>query len=117
MWRFFDIVISPVISAIKPDVIVEIGALNGKNSVQLAKICGAKTELHVIDPKLRFDAEKLAKEVPGRFVFHQDTSLNVIPELPPFDIGLIDGDHNWYTVYHELQAIQRLHTDEEKFPV
>ena len=33
-------------------------------------------------------------------------SLKVLPELhDAFDCILIDGDHNWYTVYHELKVI------------
>lgn len=33
-------------------------------------------------------------------------SLEVLPELhDTFDCILIDGDHNWYTVYHELKMI------------
>jgi len=34
-------------------------------------------------------------------------SLEVLPKLTsPFDCILIDGDHNWYTVYHELNVIR-----------
>ena len=29
----------------------------------------------------------------------------MLPGLPPVDAALIDGDHNWYTVYHEMKAI------------
>jgi hypothetical protein len=30
----------------------------------------------------------------------------------------LDGDHNWYTVYHELRKIEELHEhDAERFPV
>src|ERR1039457_6819312 len=33
-------------------------------------------------------------------------SLEVLPELSDaFDCVLIDGDHNWYTVFHELNVI------------
>jgi hypothetical protein len=32
-------------------------------------------------------------------------SLQVIADQRNVDAWIIDGDHNWYTVYHELQAI------------
>jgi hypothetical protein len=35
-------------------------------------------------------------------------SLDVIDNLSDVDGWVIDGDHNWYTVYHELQAIDRV---------
>jgi hypothetical protein len=36
------------------------------------------------------------------------TSLEALPGLAAADAWVIDGDHNWYTVYHELQAIRRI---------
>jgi hypothetical protein len=30
----------------------------------------------------------------------------VLPHLAPVDLALIDGDHNWYTVSHELQLLE-----------
>lgn len=33
------------------------------------------------------------------------TSHEALPELSGVDAWLIDGDHNWYTVYHELKGI------------
>ncbi|HEY0407308.1 MAG TPA: class I SAM-dependent methyltransferase, partial [Pyrinomonadaceae bacterium] len=42
-----------------------------------------------------------------RVKIHQGISLDVLPTLTdPFDCILIDGDHNWYTVYHELKIIE-----------
>ena len=35
-------------------------------------------------------------------------SLEVIDSLCDVDAWVIDGDHNWYTVHHELQAIERV---------
>jgi hypothetical protein len=38
-------------------------------------------------------------------VFHRDISHNVLPHLPAMDAALVDGDHNWYTVYNELKML------------
>jgi hypothetical protein len=35
-------------------------------------------------------------------------SLEAIETLSGIDAWVIDGDHNWFTVYHELQAIDRV---------
>jgi hypothetical protein len=32
--------------------------------------------------------------------------LSVLPKLDSYDAVLIDGDHNWYTVFHELKLIE-----------
>ena len=29
----------------------------------------------------------------------------MLPTLPAVDVALIDGDHNWFTVYHELRIL------------
>ena len=46
------------------------------------------------------------RQFPGRYIFHRDTSHNVLPELVSMDAALVDGDHNWYTVYHELKMLE-----------
>jgi hypothetical protein len=37
----------------------------------------------------------------------KDRSLGALEEMEPADAYLIDGDHNYYTVAHELEAIDR----------
>ncbi len=46
----------------------------------------------------------------------KDLSLNVIKDIKDADCFLIDGDHNWYTVYNELKAIYETY-GEERFPL
>ena len=64
-------------------------------------------ELTIIDPCL--DADLVAKYSDREDVhFHQGASLDVLPGLSgELDCILIDGDHNWYTVYSELCEIER----------
>src|SRR2546423_9773540 len=38
---------------------------------------------------------------------HSGLSLDVLPQLPPAEVALVDGDHNWYTVFNELRLLQR----------
>jgi len=62
--------------------------------------------LHSIDPAPKFDVEQFTRQFEGHFVFHRAKSLDALPELGQCDVVLIDGDHNWYTVYHELVLLE-----------
>ena len=84
---------------------VEIGALQGETTVKLLDLLGPESEVHVIDPVPQFDPSEHERRFPGRYHFHRDISHNVLPELPPVDAALIDGDHNWYTVFNELKML------------
>lgn len=47
-----------------------------------------------------------------KLILHQDSSLNVLPKLTEtskkFDVVLLDGDHNYYTVSKELEYLDLL---------
>jgi predicted O-methyltransferase YrrM len=51
-----------------------------------------------------------------RLFLYQDSSLNVLPKLTEtskkFDVVLLDGDHNYYTVSKELQYLDLLTSDD-----
>ena len=109
MQRFWETVIEPVLDAVRPGVIVEIGSDQGGNTENLLGFCRRTgATLHVIDPAPGYDAAEWQREHAGRLVFHKDLSLNVLPQIEAFDAVLIDGDHNWYTVFHELKMIEDL---------
>ena len=103
-------VIAPLLEAAEPDVVVEIGVYRGA----ITKLALRTTEergaiVHAIDPAPHedFDAEELQHRHGDRFVFHRALSLDALPDIGGADVVLIDGDHNWYTVYNELQTIAR----------
>ena len=105
MFPLWEIAIAPVLEAAGATKITEIGALAGQTTELMLKRLGPKAELHVIDPVPQFDPSEHERRFQGQYIFHRDLSLNVIKTLEPMDAVLIDGDHNWYTVYHELQQI------------
>jgi cephalosporin hydroxylase len=105
MYPFWDRVIWPVVQATKARRIVEIGALRGETTALMLERLGPDTELHVIDPVPEFDPAEHEQQFPGRYIFHRDVSHNVLPQLPAVDVALVDGDHNWFTVYHELRML------------
>ena len=102
MFPFWHDVVAPVIEAAAAKRIVEVGALRGEHTELMLRRLGPDVELHVIDPTPFFDPAEHEKRFPGQYVFHRELSVNVLGELAPMDVALIDGDHNWYTVFTEL---------------
>jgi cephalosporin hydroxylase len=105
MFHFWNDVVAPVIEAAGAHRIVEVGALRGENTERMLDRLGTDVELHVIDPLPEFDPSEHERRFAGRYVFHRDLSVNVLGDLPPMDVALIDGDHNWYTVHTELRLL------------
>lgn len=85
--------------------IAEIGAEYGGMSEILAGFAAQHGgKLTSIDPAPKPKFEAWAAE--ASHVHHiAATSLSIIPELRNIHAWVIDGDHNYYTVYHELKAI------------
>ena len=105
MFPLWEVAIEPVLRAANAKRIVEIGALRGETTVKMLDALGPDGELHVIDPVPEFDPTEHERTFPGRYVFHRALSLEALPHLPVMDAALIDGDHNWYTVYNELRLL------------
>lgn len=107
MFPFWDLAIAPLIDAVGARRVVEIGALRGDTTDLMLERLGPDVELHVIDPAPDFDPSSHAERFAGRYVFHRDLSVNVLAHLDRVDVALIDGDHNWYTVYNELKLLDQ----------
>lgn len=106
MFQFWPSVVKPILNATKARRVIEIGSDKGRNSRHLAawaKASGARVAL--VDPEPDFDMERLQDRFGDAVDVHRSPSLEVLAGLMPADVVLIDGDHNWYTVYHELQVI------------
>lgn len=107
MQRFWETVTGHIFEAVKPKAIVEIGSAGGGNTDKLLKYCHRnEATLHVVDPAPRYDVEEYQQKHGKRLVFHKDLSVDALPEIDGFDVVLIDGDHNWYTVFNELELIE-----------
>ncbi len=105
MFPFWEKVVAPILEAAEVKRLVEIGALRGENTRQILDTVGPEAELHVIDPVPDFDPDEHAREFGGQYIFHRDLSLNVLGNLEVMDAALIDGDHNWYTVFNECRLL------------
>ncbi|WP_083638645.1 CmcI family methyltransferase [Rhizobium oryziradicis] len=106
MFQFWPSIVKPILDAMNARRIIEIGADQGLHSRHLAAWAHANgAQLEIVDPEPAFDIEILRTRFPEVVGFHDCPSLDVLKELVPADVVLLDGDHNWYTVYHELIAI------------
>ena len=108
MLAFWDQVLWPLIEALHPKRIVEIGSDKGGTTRALLDYARSNDSvLHAIDPKPDFDVDELREEYGDAFVFHAALSLEVLPTMENVEFALIDGDHNWYTVLNELRILER----------
>jgi hypothetical protein len=107
MNRFWHRYIHPLIETAQPRLIMEIGADRGWNTRNILEYCRA-TGAHadIIDPAPRASLhEVLAEFGPAEYRYFPLKSVAAIPQLDTPDIALIDGDHNWATVYSELNQL------------
>jgi hypothetical protein len=102
--RFFTSrVIKPYIIGSGYRSLCEIGAQNGSTTDELLTI--PSLVIDIID--LRLDGDLCGKYRDNeRIQLHRAISLDVLRKVSgQFDCILIDGDHNWYSVYNELKTI------------
>lgn len=103
MHRFWDHLIWPMFEIVRPRTVVEIGSGEGTCTKKILTYCERSgATIHAIDP-----TPTAWRGPHDALVFHSDISLNVLPRLDHYDAVLIDGDHNWYTVHHELLLIEK----------
>jgi len=106
---FWHEIILPMLHKFRPKRIVEVGALYGQVTTRLMEhFKHGNEEIFVIDPAPAFDVQALQAAYGNKFHMFNDYSLNVLPKFDDYDFVLIDGDHNWYTVYHELKTIEAM---------
>ncbi|TDF92559.1 class I SAM-dependent methyltransferase [Paenibacillus piri] len=119
MIRFWDNVIKPILIKQNPKQIIEVGIrLNGRTTIKLLEYCKMMdSKLTVIDPAPDFDTSAFEAVFPEELVIRRNNSLQALPDIRSADIVLLDGDHNWYTVYHELLFIEQLAARTGSFPI
>ncbi len=119
MHYFWSTIIQPIFEAIQPKNIIEIGSDRGDNTLNLLKYCQENNaKLHVIDPLPQYDVDSWQAKYGELVTFHLSLSLHALPLIERFDLVLIDGDHNWYTVFNELKLIEKLSLEmNQPFPL
>ena len=103
MQYFFEKHIRPTIVNNNFKDICEIGVMKGDNTNRILTI--PQVNCYLIDPCWETDLIEVYKNV-HRVKVLKGLSLNILTEISfQFDCILIDGDHNWYTVFNELRLI------------
>lgn len=105
--REFLPIILPALHAAQVRRIVEVGAEHGGMSQALARYAAENQgQLISIDPSPSPEYHDwLAQNSSVQHI--PQASLEVLDAQRDIDAWFIDGDHNWYTVYHELRAIRQ----------
>lgn len=105
MKNFVKSFVLPLLGGKRWRSVCEIGASLGEGTSLLASV--PQVSVTVIDPCYDCNlTEKFASQ--PLVTVKKGKSLEILPQLNTvFDCIIIDGDHNWYTVYEELKAISR----------
>jgi hypothetical protein len=108
MNRFWRRYIKPLIETVQPARILEIGADAGWNTRNILEYCQYHHAfLDVVDPAPKPSLHDVLRQYRSdNYHYYPLKSVAVIPQLDTPDIALIDGDHNWATVYRELHLLQ-----------
>ncbi len=107
MHWFLKLLIYPLLEALRPRMIVEVGVEVGTVTGPLLRWAREHDAVvHAIDPDPTLNVDRLTAEYGERLRFHRAKSLEVLAEIADVDLALIDGDHNWYTVINELRALE-----------
>ncbi len=108
MQKFSQYFVLPLARKLNWRSFCEIGAQYGKNVDEILKL--PLENYTVIDPCLDEDLQaKYAIDPRVHVLGHNSldalSSNGLIPDSCRFDCVVIDGDHNWYTVFNELRLI------------
>lgn len=115
--RMWNDLLYPIIEGVNANYVVEIGSDTGSNTLNILEYCAENDAyMTTIDPFPKFDTKEFKARYGDRFEIFEELSLNSLPLLQDYDVILIDGDHNWYTVYNELKIIEK-NFKGKKFPL
>jgi len=104
--RFWTAIVEPVLRARGARRIVEIGSQSGESTRRILEHCAQTgAQLTVIDPLDPANLEQIRTLLEAHGTHLKGLSLEVLPGVEPADAYLIDGDHNWWTVFHELELV------------
>lgn len=99
-------VLTPLLRVLAPRTICEIGIGKGQLTAYLLEQGTALGAAYTgVDPSVS-EAFCAAHTGPAARILRQD-SLTALATLAPQDVVIVDGDHNYYTVLHEIRAICR----------
>ncbi len=118
MFPFWNHITAPLLEILSPREILQIGSGTGRTAQKLCEYAHtAAAKLTIIDPFPLFDLAALQRTWGDVITMHRTWSIDALPLCTPPDVVIIDGDHNWFTVFHELQSMENLAKKSGRFPV
>lgn len=119
MKSFWNIFVHKALDLFDARSIVEIGSDDGLNTKNLlAFVKEKKAQLYVVDPAPKYTPNDFFEDHQEYAKYYGMLSLNFLASHDVCDAYLIDGDHNWYTVYNELKIIDKKVSESKKlFPL
>jgi len=106
MHTFWNSFLEPLIKAVKPSRVLEIGSEKGVNTNLLASsLCASGVELFIIEPKPEFEPSSLNKKFGANFKFIEKQSSDCLESCLPADLILLNGESNWFFIYTQLEII------------
>ena len=109
MTPFWPLYIEPVLRALKPDRLMQIGAGDGEVSLRLLAYC-RETGCHadIIDPRPSAGLNDALAAYGEDHAFQRLQPWKAVPLGEPPDLVLLDGEPNWWAVFTLLDRLRRL---------
>ncbi|MBX3228808.1 MAG: class I SAM-dependent methyltransferase [Labilithrix sp.] len=109
-----DEIVLGLVDRCSPRAILEIGSEHGGFSQQLHDRCAkAGTKLHTVEPFPAPAVVELAKTSETLELYVDKSIPHLLQRGCGADFVVVDGDHNWFTVYNELTLIARSWEEKE----
>ncbi len=106
MNRYWSTLIEPICDLVQPKSIAEIGAAAGLNTKSILEYCQrVGAHAHVIDPEPIGNHDEIRRLIDTVATVYETTSHAALPGIKS-EIYIVDGDHNWFTVYHDMRLIE-----------
>ena len=105
MTPFWPLYIEPLLGALKPERILQIGVGDGELAAHLLDVCRrTRAHLDLVDPRAPGGLEK---ELGPGAAIQRVQPWKAVPLGEPADLVLLDGEPNWWAVFTILNALRR----------
>ena len=119
MHWFWDPVIKPLLDAVGPKSIVQVGPSDPDSTPSLLGwALDHDAVVHLIEPAPELDLVELRGRHGAALIVHREHSQDALARIDRIDAALIDGEHNWYSVISELRLLaQKASAARRPFPL
>ena len=118
MERLWPLYIEPILRALEPGRVMQVGAGDGRASARLLDYCrSAGARADIIEPRPQPGLEDVLAPFAEVHDFHRLLPLKAIGMAEPPELVLLDGEPNWWTVTGALNLLRRLAAEQGRsFP-